>query len=166
MSKPKLIMKIHKDISILELFRIIIFKKSVWSYSLFSHYFWLKKNINKTDYHFYLLFEKRFIAYLNIIDLNLNIDGQNLYGLGNLSVTNRQRGRGHAKYLVNKALEFTKKSNSVILLFCDETLVDFYEKLGFHKFNGIYSVQKLSNIKNLMTSTKIKQDNIDLSRSF
>jgi len=77
------------------------------------------------------------VAYLRILKKNVSFDEASI---GRVVVDNSQRGKGTAREMMLKAIEFVKKEfgESEIKISAQEYLVNFYRSLGFQKVSETY----------------------------
>ena len=107
---------------------VIALKTVAWPYSYDKQVEWLKANLNDFDYHFILYRYNEPVAYLNLINEVVELDGtQNpILGVGN--VCTFKQGLGWGKELLLRANDFILGKKIAGLLFCKDTLIKFYEK--------------------------------------
>lgn len=117
----------HKDLKHKYLDEIIQVKSIAWPYSYEKQIDWIYTNIKDCDNHVLMYLDELLIAYLNLIEIEFTIDGnlKNGYGIGNVCA--REKSKGFGKELIVKTNSYLIQKNRIGLLFCKETLVDFYK---------------------------------------
>lgn len=118
----------HKDIKLSNLIDIIDIKSKAWEYSYQEHMQWIENNILPDDIHILLLENNKYVAYLNLVDITLMIDNSNHKGYGVGNVCSIEKGKGYGKKLMKFANNIIIEEKRVGLLFCKDSLVDFYSK--------------------------------------
>jgi len=148
-----LILKPHKEISQSEITEIINIKSKAWPYSFDSQLEWIDNNLKATDIHVLLSSNGEYVAYLNLIDIEIKLDNNimNGYGIGNVCAA--EKGKGYGSKIIESANEYLLSMNRIGLLFCKDHLVDFYKRYGWEIIepNKISSEKDFSNI-NVMIS--------------
>lgn len=117
----------HSEITSEKLDQIIQIKSVAWPYSYEKQVDWINKNLKNADIHVLLIDDQnRHIAYLNLISIEIKLDGKpvSVFGIGNVCVL--EKGKGWGKKLILKTNELLKKQQMIGLLFCKEALVKFY----------------------------------------
>ena len=110
-----------------DLLNSIIHVKSVaWPYSPEEQIKWVKSNLKDSDTHVLLLQNKKTVAYLNLIEIEIKVNTRFCiaYGIGNVCAL--EKGNGWGKELLNKTNIFLNGNNKIGLLFCKSQLVKFY----------------------------------------
>lgn len=122
---------VHKEITEDELNEVIRIKSTQWHYIYEEQLQWIKNNIKDTDIHVLLYLNKNIVAYLNLIDINLEINGvqEKGYGVGNVCAI--ERGKGFGFRIMQEVNQYILNSKKVGLLFCKEQLLKFYHSLGW-----------------------------------
>lgn len=117
---------------------IIQIKSVAWNYSWESHLDWLKNNLNEDDLHFLVYDNSEIIAYLNLVNVTLLVEGKPipLMGIGN--VCTKYPGKGHGKLLMTHLNNYLLKNDLQGLLFCRTNLVPFYENLEWSLYNNFH----------------------------
>lgn len=144
----------HQDIKKKDLAQVVDIKAKVWPYSIDKQYEWIADNINKRDIHVLLREEEGLIlAYLNLIEIFLNINNQKYNGFGIGNVCSVIQGMGYGKKLITTVNEYLLKQNKIGLLFCKDKVLDFYQKLDW-KLVGADRIN-IANINTLFTHVMI-----------
>ncbi len=122
----------HKQISEKEISEICNIKSIFGNYSLDSQREWLKSNLKNEDLHFFLYKRNELVAYLNLIEITVIIDGNYLeaYGIGN--VCSKFKGLGYGNKLMDELIKFLIHDSKPGFLFCKDSLVGFYKKNGWN----------------------------------
>jgi len=128
----------HSDIDQDTLQEIVKIKQLSWNYSMEQHLLWIKDNLNNNDYHFLLFDNKEFIAYMNLVEVNVNSNATSIPFLGIGNVCSRYKGRGDGKKIMVEVNTFLKENSFYGLLFCKNHLVDFYKKFGWKVIQNLY----------------------------
>ena len=124
-------LKLHCDISSVELETIISIKSLRWSYSKKQHKAWIDNNLLPYDYHLLVYEHDILIAYANLIDIKALIDDDvfNFRGIGN--VCTRASGKAYGNTLMEFINSVLTNKNWHGLLFCKTELVGYYQKFGW-----------------------------------
>lgn len=117
----------HANISKSELHEIIKIKSISWPYSFENQINWLKENITDSDLHLILMKDNVSVAYLNLINIRLEIDKKifDAFGIGN--VCSIEKGMGYGGELIKQTNNYIKLKNRTGLLFCKDELIKFYK---------------------------------------
>lgn len=124
---------IHKNIREDDLLDVIKVKSSSWNYSYEQHLSWIQENLTEDCIHFLLRENDEPIAYLNFIPITIAIDGVKFNALGVGNVCSVQKGKGHGKLLMENCNNYINQSRKIGVLFCKQSLVGFYSKLGWEE---------------------------------
>lgn len=125
---------------------IINVKTAAWSYSYDEHYKWIKSNLKNSDIHVLLYDGNTALAYINLIEIQLDIDLFELNGFGVGNVCAIEKGKGWGKELILQVNKFLIENNKAGLLFCKNELIKFYVENGWIITSS--GQIKLSNINN------------------
>ena len=122
---------LNKNITRDFLQEVINIKTIAWPYSYDSQLQWIKQNLSSNDIHVLLYKDKVLVAYLNLIDACIKINGElsKIYGIGNVCAIKRHEGYG--KILMENINLFIKDESRMGLLFCKQPLLNFYYNLGW-----------------------------------
>lgn len=122
----KLILIPHKEVTGKQLEKIISIKSNAWPYSIDKQIEWIDANLKESDIHVLLSLNERNVAYLNLIEIEIKNDGYLLegYGIGNVCAS--EKGKGWGKEIVAQTNSYLENRNKIGLLFCKNSLVDFY----------------------------------------
>lgn len=116
----------HKQLSQTILDEIIGVKSVAWPYSYQEQYQWIKNNLKDSDIHVLLYSDKKLIAYLNLVEIDVQFDSVNYKGFGIGNVCAAEKGKGWGKVLIDMVNNYLMDCDAVGLLFCKEPLVKFY----------------------------------------
>lgn len=118
----------HADVTNAELDEIIWLKAVAWPYSYEKQLEWIHKNIKNFDLHLLLLKNNIPVSYLNLIDIELEIDNKVCDALGVGNVCAGEKGKGYGKELIDQTNKFIIEKKRTGMLFCKKELVNFYKK--------------------------------------
>ena len=116
----------NSELSNRQLEEIIKIKSIAWNYNFDQQLAWIRQNLKESDLHVLLSTEDKNLAYLNLIEIEVKIDGflKKGYGIGN--VCSCEKNRGWGKEIMARTNSYLAKDNRIGLLFCKKTLVNFY----------------------------------------
>lgn len=121
----------HGEISTALIDDILEIKTVAWPFDKASQLKWISNNIKDSDIHVLLYFESVLVGYLNLIDINIIVNGNDVKGLGVGNVCALERGKGWGKELLKRTNQFLCTNNIIGLLFCKKTIGSFYKQLGW-----------------------------------
>ncbi len=126
----KIIIK-HGHITDEILNEIIKIKAVAWPYPYEKQMQWIKDNIRNDDFHILYGENDTFMAYTNIVNINIYMDNRpfEAFGVGNVCAL--VKGKGYGKEVMKIANEFILSQNKIGVLFCKESLVKFYASLNW-----------------------------------
>ena len=138
---------------------IVLLKQQHWNYPVESQIRWLKDNIRDDDSHLLFYDESRLIAYLNLVKIEIDIDGLKFHakGIGNVCVDKELHGQGLGNKIVVKANEILLETNYKGFLLCHPQLVNFYLKAGWKEIICDHIV-----VENVNYTNKIMVYNSDI----
>ena len=121
----------HKNINEELLNQISLIKDSCWNYGRREQRDWINRNIKPNDIHVLLFSEKKHVAYLNLVELRIEYSIKSLpaFGIGNVCAL--KKGSGFGKNILEILTKFSRENNIPLILYCKESLVDFYKKFDF-----------------------------------
>jgi hypothetical protein len=116
----------HRDVTESQIEEIVRIKSVAWLYDVESQHEWLNSNLLDTDIHVLLRLNEKNIAYLNLINIIIKIDGvvEKCYGVGN--VCSSEKGKNFGKKIMAQISLYLLQKNMLGLLFCNEKLIKFY----------------------------------------
>ncbi len=116
----------HKEITDSQLEKIIGVKSRAWPYSYNSQLDWISTNLKDNDTHVLLSSKDKILAYLNLIEIEVMINGilKMGYGIGNVCAS--ETGKGWGREIMHQTNQFVKETNKIGLLFCKNYLIRFY----------------------------------------
>lgn len=109
---------------------LIELKQKYWNYSTVEQRKWFEENIKADDYHVLIYQGRILIAYLNAVNVEVNVD-QSIYkmlGIGNVCVDKGSAHVGVGSILMAYVNSFIRKFSSCGILLCKEELIPFYER--------------------------------------
>lgn len=111
--------------------QIISIKSVAWPYTFNDQQNWMNENLNNHDLHVLLSDNQDLIAYLNLIQVEIEKDGRlySAFGIGNVCA--REKGKGWGKELLRFVNAYLKENWHFGILFCREALVKFYSENGW-----------------------------------
>jgi len=125
----------HEDILESELNEVISLKSKQWCFGFDEQKEWIEKNLKSTDLHVILKKSDMDVAYLNLIDINLYVNGIQKKGFGIGNVCAVERGRGYGFKLMSEVNEILCNLDRIGFLFCKKPLVKYYRSLGWFELN-------------------------------
>ena len=122
---------LNKDVTLQKLQTIINIKTIAWPYPYDSQIKWIQQNLSPLDIHVILYKENTPVAYLNLKNTYMKVNGSSskVYGVGNVCAVKKHKGYG--KVLMENVNSFIKTNCSIGLLFCKQPLLNFYSNLGW-----------------------------------
>lgn len=116
----------HSVVTTKQLEEIIHIKSVAWNYCFEKQLSWIRDNISNEDIHVILKKDGRSVAYLNLVEIDLEINEVRArsYGIGN--VCSLMKGKGYGKELMLQVNNYLTNEKKTGLLFCKELLVPFY----------------------------------------
>lgn len=117
----------HATISKSHLDEIIRIKSVAWIFPFEKQLDWISINLKDSDLHLLLYKDDKAVAYLNLISIELIIDTitYNALGVGNVCAI--EKGKGYGTELMKLTNQYIANENSIGLLFCKTSLIDFYK---------------------------------------
>jgi hypothetical protein len=111
-----------------QLLKVIKIKNIHWNYSLEEHINWINRNLNSGDFHILMFEGNILVAYLNLVEVKIVVDGEKhvFFGIGN--VCSSEKGKGYGGLLLKEIGRFILKNNKIGILLCKDSLIDFYLK--------------------------------------
>ncbi len=128
----------HNNIDKNTLQEIVKVKQLSWDYSEKQHLEWIDDNIKNDDYHFLLLDNAELIAYMNLVEVQVNNANNKILFLGIGNVCSKYKGKGDGGKLMNEVNTFLKDNSFYGILFCKENLVSFYTKFDWKLIHNLY----------------------------
>ena len=125
---------------------------------------WYNKGQWQDKYIPYSLFdEDKAIANVSVNIMDTVVCGykQRFIQLGTVMTDKDYRGQGLSKFLMKKVIEEWEDKCDFLYLFANDSVLDFYPKFGFKKYNEYqYSIDIFEKDNNLITR-KLNIDNLD-----
>lgn len=125
----------HSQITPDILDEIIGVKTIAWPFSYESQSEWIKNNLSDSDVHVILLIDKKIFAYLNLIEIDIEIDSTSSSGYGVGNVCAAERGKGWGGKLLSSVNTYLTDNNRVGMLFCKKELINFYSSSDWKLIN-------------------------------
>lgn len=143
MLKTKIIR--HADIKQNEIDNIIALKSVFWQYSYESQINWLKKNLHDQDLHLMVYDNEQLVGYLNLVNIQIAINGTDLPALGVGNVCTSQSGKGYGSVLMSQLNTYLLENNWIGILFCRSEIELFYAKFNWENIEtGLLQIENLS----------------------
>lgn len=121
----------HNKLTRYLLNEIVKVKMAAWPISYNEHCKWIDSNLKSRDIHVLLYDGNKALAYINLIEIAINIDHFELNGFGVGNVCAIEKGKGWGKELILFVNKYLIDNNKVGLLFCKDKLVKFYKDNGW-----------------------------------
>lgn len=121
----------HSDISDDLLSKIYDLKAVRWNYDVDQQKEWIQKNVFADDYHLMIMEDQQIVAYTNLINIKVIINGDdvNVKGVGN--VCTLKSGFGLGNILMEQVNKIILKYDSKGMLLCNDYLVGYYQKFSW-----------------------------------
>lgn len=116
----------HSDATPEDIHQVIAVKQKAWPYPLDSQKKWIAKNLSPEDIHVFLVADGEYAAYLNLVKIQICLNGQNYEGYGVGNVCASIKGRGFGNKLVTLTNRYLESNKNIGLLFCHSPLIKFY----------------------------------------
>jgi predicted GNAT family N-acyltransferase len=118
----------HENISAPTLNQICELKSLHWHFPIEKQLAWIEANIQKNDYHLLIIEDSQLVAYMNLVDINVEIDDHTeaFKGIGN--VCTRSSGKGLGNILMDAVNQALIKYEWHGILLCKDPLVGYYKK--------------------------------------
>lgn len=123
----------HENIEYSRLLDVIKIKSSAWNYPLESQIQWIYENITPSDIHCILKDDDIDVAYLNLVDITLDIDGLRYRGFGVGNVCSIEKGKGYGSVLMEMTNLYIKQQTRIGMLFCKSSLLGFYSRFDWKR---------------------------------
>lgn len=123
----------HQDITKQELDEVIAIKSKQWHYNYEQQLNWINSNIKENDIHILLQLGNSVVAYLNLIDIDVEINENSIKGYGVGNVCAIEKGKGFGFEIMKEANSYILDSKKVGLLFCKQPLLRFYKSLSWNE---------------------------------
>lgn len=123
----------NKDISLIDINRIIAIKNEHWPHNYDSQIMWLRQNLYDDDVHLLLSDGLQLLAYLNIVRVNARMDSKtiSMIGIGNVCVEKSREHSGMGRLIIGEFNSYVEDMNAIGVLLCKSHLVEFYKKCGW-----------------------------------
>ena len=116
----------HSEATSEDISQVIAVKQKAWPYPLDSQKKWIEENLSPEDIHVFLEVDGEYVAYMNLVKIQVCINDQNYdgYGIGNVCAS--IKGSGYGNKLVRLTNNYLVEVNKPGLLFCHTPLIRFY----------------------------------------
>ena len=154
---------LNRSISDVLMNEVLILKDQSWKYGIDSQRNWVSENLEDDDIHFCCFDESGvLLAYANLVNRKIFIGDQheNVLGIGNVCVREKNKGMGFGSELMRKINNYLLVSKKIGILLCKEQLVSFYASLGWSQIPT-----DLIEVSFLSEGSKIFAFNSNYSRS-
>ncbi len=98
---------------------------------------WYSKGFWKDEYNpVSVIKDGKIISNISVARMNIIVEGRNLRGIqiGAVGTVSEFRNQGLSRVLMEYVIEKYSNETDIFLLFANETVLDFYPKFGFKKF--------------------------------
>lgn len=131
--KYEIIIKKTSELTAKNIIDVFDVKDQRWAYGISSQKKWFKKNINHDDYHILIYFEKKLLAYANLVIMKALINNMPIesFGIGNVCTCASFSNKGFGRLLMTAINTFLKQQEKTGLLLCKNELVTFYQSNGW-----------------------------------
>lgn len=153
---------LHTEITDIDIKEIIEIKSFSWPYSYENQLNWLNENLKAGDVHLLLKKGNNTVAYLNLINIDLEFNNNSFKALGVGNVCSTEKGKGYGNELMKQANQYLQNENRIGLLFCKKGLINFYQKVGWKKIekNNYQVVFDNTNIETMIYNCSLKFENL------
>ena len=134
----------QSDLSDSDLKTIIELKQCAWDYDFEKQEAWINDNLSADDFHVVMFQDADAIAYLNLININIDINDCTYSALGIGNVCSKVKGKGHGKLLMSLVNQYIETKNCIGVLLCKHPLVSFYEKVNWRLINQVEISSKIN----------------------
>ena len=116
----------HSEATPEDISQVISVKQKAWPYPFESQTEWIEENLSPEDIHVFLVNDGDYSAYMNLVKIQVCINGcfYDGYGIGNVCAS--IKGRGFGNKLVRLTNNYLVEINKPGLLFCHTPLIRFY----------------------------------------
>lgn len=137
MKNYEVVIKKHKEVTEDEVDSLIRLKQQYWKYDWKSQLCWLKENLLPEDIHIFVRSKGRLFAYLNLVNIQTEIDSKvyTMIGIGNVCVRRENKHTGMGLILMAQANALIRELKLDGVLLCKRELTTFYELSGWEKMN-------------------------------
>ena len=162
----------HKDISEIDIEKIIALKQQYWPYSYASQLQWIENNLHMEDVHILVEDKDDLIGYLNVVNIEIrdNTKVINCFGIGNLCVDRAHENKGWGSLILKIAGCLFLEQDAIGVLLCQEKVRPFYCKNGWIEINkNITTVINGSIFEGIVMTygaLQVYKGEININRSF
>lgn len=133
----------HSEVNEDILCKIISIKTISWPHSFDSQLKWIEENLDGGDLHVLLYINSELVCYLNLVNVEVEINNCKYSVLGIGNVCSKYRGKGFGNNLMEYVNDYLLQNSKIGLLFCKEALVPFYKKNNWSHISN--EITNLSN---------------------
>lgn len=126
----------NSDISEKERDMIIQLKSQFWKYDYSSQVAWLQNCLSAEALHLLLYEKDNLISYMSLQDVYVDFDGglPKMAAGGGAVITDAGKRRlGYGALLMRTAQNYIMKNDRIGLVFCNDSVLNFYLKTGWSK---------------------------------
>lgn len=164
----------HEDLTYEQMQDVIQLKEEHWKYGTESQLKWIQNNICENDVHIlgYIDSEDNPISYLNLVHLNVIIDGKKIsyLGMGNVCVSKKYEHKGHARALILFSNDYIREHGGKGITLCrngKEKIYSKYSWINLKKSFVTVGGKPFGDTVMLLDDTLDKNtDNIIISKNF
>ncbi len=118
-----------------DIFEIANLKNSQWDFGIPSQLKWFnnKKNVFRSDLHFYLKINQKVIGYVQLGKRKcfINSKKNDYFLFRTLIILKNKRGKNLSKKIMNEVIKFINLKKIPCFLLCKKKLIKFYKNYGF-----------------------------------
>lgn len=148
MENYQFIIKQKEELNNSEITQILKLKDEHWCHGIDSQRIWFDTYIKKDDYSICLYEENILVAYLHMVNVNVNLNNniQCMYGIGNVCVTKKLEHMGLGLKLMFQANATLVRDKKTGILLCRDRMVPFYELCGWNRVQKMEAGYETVNI--------------------
>ena len=134
------------ELSDKDLYELIRLKQQYWAYDEVMQKEWFDNNIEPCDYHILVRSNDSLLAYLNIVNINVDLNDKQIgmLGIGNVCVDQAHAKTGIGSVIIGIANSFIKSREMCGVLLCRNNVTGFYKK---NQWNLVVSEKVIVNNK-------------------
>lgn len=118
------------ELSDKDLYELIRLKQQYWAYDEVMQKKWFDNNIKPCDYHVLVRSNDSLLAYLNIVNINVDLNDKKIgmLGIGNVCVDQEHAKIGIGSVIIGIVNSFIKSRKMCGVLLCRNNVTGFYKK--------------------------------------
>lgn len=136
----------HDNLNNSDLLAVCNLKSLNWKFPMESQKRWITDNLKSDDFHFLFYSDSELVGYANLINVTNFRADETIRIVGLANVCTKEHGKGYGNLLMNSLNDYIVELNAAGLLFCKESLVKFYTKFFWQKFNLQSTLQGLDDV--------------------